>query len=171
MMQTCRAWPRLSATNSTHNLEARRRPLVHHLERKCCWHRHQVHTRHQLPQIARPTHARHRLLCLNSGATRHSFQAPLLPVAPAAPRRSYFSDKIKRLHSTDGSRLSCQHLPQQHAKRVAVGGRAQDAALQHLRRLVRQRAALPRLHDDTRDSHLARAPEVCNLPASRAVGN
>ena len=59
-----------------------------------------------------------------------------------------------------GARLRGQHIPQQHAERVAIARRAAYAALQQLGRLVCQRAApqLPGL-DARRWGHV-RAPKV-----------
>jgi len=62
------------------------------------------------------------------------------------------------------ARLRCQHLPQQHSERVAVGGRAEHAPRQHLRRLVGERAAHC-LDGDAGKRRPPRAPKVRHLRA------
>ena len=62
------------------------------------------------------------------------------------------------------ARLRCQHLPQQHSERVAVGGRAEHAPRQHLRRLVGERAAHC-LDGDAGKRRPLRAPKVRHLRA------
>ncbi len=62
------------------------------------------------------------------------------------------------------ARLRRQHLPQQHAERVAVGGRAEHAPRQHLRRLVGERAAHC-LDGDAGKRRPLRAPKVRHLRA------
>jgi len=66
------------------------------------------------------------------------------------------------------ARLRRQHLPQQHAERVAVGGGAEHAARQNLRRLVGERAAHC-LDGDAGKHRSLRAPKVRHLRAEAAV--
>jgi len=68
------------------------------------------------------------------------------------------------------ARLRRQHLPQQHAERVAVRGRGQHAALQHLWRLVRERAAPARLDDGARGHGPLSASKIGHLRAGARGG-